>query len=145
MPTIRVDHDVWEWLKSHARPLEDTPNSVLRRVAGLDSSGLSHDDRVPQDGHSYEGAPRGQRPPPQRVRPSHRPTPAGALDRPPSPSGLGGLEPAEPRAERPVLQPEPSDELARKYELVVRSALILTVICLFMFAVSFVAAWIYIS
>jgi hypothetical protein len=36
MPVIRVDDDVWEWLKRHARPLEDTPNSVLRRIAGLD-------------------------------------------------------------------------------------------------------------
>lgn len=35
-PVVRIDDDVWEWLKSHARPLEDTPNSVLRRVAGLD-------------------------------------------------------------------------------------------------------------
>jgi Mrr N-terminal domain len=36
-PTIRVDDEVWTWLKSHARPLEDTPNSVLRRLAGLES------------------------------------------------------------------------------------------------------------
>jgi hypothetical protein len=35
-PTIRIDEAVWEWLKSHARPFEDTPNSVLRRLAGLD-------------------------------------------------------------------------------------------------------------
>lgn len=33
---IRVDTAVWEWLKTQARPLEDTPNSVLRRVAGID-------------------------------------------------------------------------------------------------------------
>jgi hypothetical protein len=37
MPTIRIDEDVWNWLKSHATPFEDTPNSVLRRFAGLDS------------------------------------------------------------------------------------------------------------
>ena len=36
MPTIRIDADVWEWLKQHARPLEDNANSVLRRIAGLD-------------------------------------------------------------------------------------------------------------
>lgn len=36
MPTIRIDDQVWDWLKQHARPFEDTPNSVLRRVAGLD-------------------------------------------------------------------------------------------------------------
>ena len=35
-PTIRIDEEVWEWLKKHARPLEDTPNTVLRRLAGLD-------------------------------------------------------------------------------------------------------------
>jgi hypothetical protein len=35
MPTIRVDNDVYAWLQKQARPFEDTPNSVLRRVAGL--------------------------------------------------------------------------------------------------------------
>lgn len=39
MPVVRVDDDVWNWLKSHATPFEDTPNSVLRRVAGLDPVG----------------------------------------------------------------------------------------------------------
>ena len=34
---IRIDDDVWNWLKQNARPLEDTPNSVLRRIAGLDN------------------------------------------------------------------------------------------------------------
>ena len=37
MPTIRVDDDVYAWLQKHARPFEDTPNSVLRRMAALDS------------------------------------------------------------------------------------------------------------
>ena len=37
MPTIRVDDEVWSWLKQHAQPFEDTPNSVLRRIAGLDA------------------------------------------------------------------------------------------------------------
>ncbi|MDP1696413.1 MAG: hypothetical protein Q8L45_01280 [Xanthomonadaceae bacterium] len=35
MPTIRVDDDVYTWLQKQARPFEDTPNTVLRRVAGL--------------------------------------------------------------------------------------------------------------
>jgi 5-methylcytosine-specific restriction protein A len=35
-PTIRIDDDVYAWLQEQARPFEDTPNSVLRRVAGLD-------------------------------------------------------------------------------------------------------------
>lgn len=37
-PVIRIDDEVWQWLQSHAQPLADTPNSVLRRVAGLDSA-----------------------------------------------------------------------------------------------------------
>lgn len=37
MPTIRIDDQVYEWLQKQARPFEDTPNSVLRRIAGLDS------------------------------------------------------------------------------------------------------------
>lgn len=32
-----VDDEVWSWLKTKAQPFEDTPNSVLRRVVGLDS------------------------------------------------------------------------------------------------------------
>jgi negative regulator of replication initiation len=44
MPTIRVDEGVWAWLKEHARPLEDTPNSVLRRIAGLDAEPPSGDE-----------------------------------------------------------------------------------------------------
>ena len=36
-PSIRIDDAVWDWLKGQARPFEDTPNSVLRRVAGLDA------------------------------------------------------------------------------------------------------------
>jgi len=36
MPTIRIDEEVYTWLQSQARPFEDTPNSVLRRVAGLE-------------------------------------------------------------------------------------------------------------
>jgi hypothetical protein len=37
-PTIRIDEDVWTWLKGLAKPFEDTPNTVLRRVAGLDEA-----------------------------------------------------------------------------------------------------------
>jgi len=37
MPTVRIDDEVYEWLQRMARPFEDTPNTVLRRVAGLDS------------------------------------------------------------------------------------------------------------
>lgn len=33
---IRVDNEVYEWLKQFAVPLKDTPNMVLRRIANLD-------------------------------------------------------------------------------------------------------------
>jgi hypothetical protein len=36
-PTIRIDDEVYAWLQKNARAFEDTPNSVLRRVAGLDN------------------------------------------------------------------------------------------------------------
>jgi hypothetical protein len=36
MPTIRIDDEVYDWLKKLACPFEDTPNSVLRRIAKLD-------------------------------------------------------------------------------------------------------------
>lgn len=36
MPTIRVDEEVFRALQSQAQPLVDTPNSVLRRLLGLD-------------------------------------------------------------------------------------------------------------
>jgi negative regulator of replication initiation len=38
MPTIRVDDEVYERLKSDAEPFVDTPNSVLRRLLELDAS-----------------------------------------------------------------------------------------------------------
>jgi hypothetical protein len=38
MPTIRIDGEVYSWLKSLAIPFQDTPNSVLRRLARLDET-----------------------------------------------------------------------------------------------------------
>jgi hypothetical protein len=38
MPTIRIDEEVYSWLQNQARPFEDTPNTVLRRIAKLDNS-----------------------------------------------------------------------------------------------------------
>ncbi|WP_297905743.1 winged helix-turn-helix domain-containing protein [Metallibacterium sp.] len=35
-PTIRIDDDVYAWLQGQAKPFDDTPNSVLRRLADLD-------------------------------------------------------------------------------------------------------------
>lgn len=51
MPTIRIDDQVYAWLQGQARPFEDTPNSVLRRIAGLEEemkveqSTKAHDSR----------------------------------------------------------------------------------------------------
>ena len=44
---IRIDDEVWVELQKRARPLEDTPNSVLRRVFGLpeeasNEAGIDH-------------------------------------------------------------------------------------------------------
>ena len=36
MRTIRIDDDVWKALQKKATAFEDTPNSVLRRLLGLD-------------------------------------------------------------------------------------------------------------
>jgi hypothetical protein len=43
MPTIRVDNEVYSWLKGRATPFEDSPNSVLRKIAGLDTEGIPLD------------------------------------------------------------------------------------------------------
>jgi hypothetical protein len=37
-PTIRIDDEVYTWLQSQARPFDDTPNSVLRRISGLEEA-----------------------------------------------------------------------------------------------------------
>ena len=46
--TIRVDSDVYAWLQRQARAFEDTPNSVLRRIAALDAS-PSRGNKAPGD------------------------------------------------------------------------------------------------
>lgn len=38
MPTIRIDDEVYQWLQDQAKPFEDTPNTVLRRIAKLESA-----------------------------------------------------------------------------------------------------------
>ncbi len=44
MPTIRIDDEVYSWLRSQAVPFDDTPNSVLRRLANLDPPTTTDDD-----------------------------------------------------------------------------------------------------
>jgi hypothetical protein len=38
MKAIRIDEDVWASLQKRAKAFEDTPNSVLRRVLGIDKA-----------------------------------------------------------------------------------------------------------
>lgn len=39
MPSIRIDDEVYGFLKQRAEPFVDSPNSVLRRLLGLDIDG----------------------------------------------------------------------------------------------------------
>ena len=45
---IRIDDEVWAWLQSKAEPLEDTPNTVLRRLANLDRSDPAVEGKRPE-------------------------------------------------------------------------------------------------
>jgi hypothetical protein len=54
MPTIRIDDEVYKWLKSQAEPFEDTPNSVLRRLAGLDRLNAITDIKSIKDNNKNE-------------------------------------------------------------------------------------------
>ena len=36
--SIRVDDEIYTLIRKHARPLADTPNSVLRRLLRLDTA-----------------------------------------------------------------------------------------------------------
>src|SRR5215471_21742050 len=49
-PTIRVDDQVYKWLQSQAIPFEDNPNSVLRRLAGLDMAAFRERSGTAQTG-----------------------------------------------------------------------------------------------
>ena len=48
-PTIRIDDEVYAWLQKQARAFEDTPNSVLRRFAGINSATNKSSPKI-QDG-----------------------------------------------------------------------------------------------
>lgn len=49
MPTIRIDDDVWSYLKSKATPFEDTPNDVLRRELKIGTPKPKTGDRPTSD------------------------------------------------------------------------------------------------
>jgi hypothetical protein len=45
---IRIDRDIYEWLKSLAEPFVDTPNSVLRKIKdALDEAEQRKKDQQP--------------------------------------------------------------------------------------------------
>jgi len=48
MPTIRIDDEVWRYLKSKATPFEDTPNDVLKRELGIVPATASEPPKVNQ-------------------------------------------------------------------------------------------------
>jgi len=60
MKTIRIDNDVFGMLQKKAKAFEDTPNSVLRRVLGLDRSKKQRNGRP--------RAPRGEKTPQEAYR-----------------------------------------------------------------------------
>ena len=54
-PTIRIDEAVYTWLQQQARPFEDTPNSVLRRIAKLEDAITAQDTaRASTAKHSHQ-------------------------------------------------------------------------------------------
>ncbi len=61
-PTIRIDDEVYSWLQAQAIPFDDTPNKVLRRLAGLVKAGhqtssatSKKSTRSPGHGKDYSG------------------------------------------------------------------------------------------
>lgn len=48
-PTIELDADIYEYLKSQAEPFTDTPNSVLRRLLDVDGASKSEAERASGD------------------------------------------------------------------------------------------------
>jgi hypothetical protein len=56
-PTIRIDDEVYAWLQKQASAFEDTPNTVLRRVAGLngEDTGASKKRRYLRAGGDAKG------------------------------------------------------------------------------------------
>lgn len=71
MRVIRIDDDVWRVLQKRAVPLQDTPNSVLRRLLRLDA--------MPDGAESERGRRRKRR---SRLRSGVGRTPQEALKKP---------------------------------------------------------------
>jgi len=62
-PSVELDEDIYEYLKSQAEPFTDTPNTVLRRLLRLDDA--SEGDAPESEGNGNaprrEGAPRAKK------------------------------------------------------------------------------------
>lgn len=67
-PSIRVDEEVYGLLQRHAAPFVDTPNSVLRRLLGLDAEEGS----VQQAGTEQAGTGNPAPPSPRQVKQARR-------------------------------------------------------------------------
>jgi negative regulator of replication initiation len=52
MPTIRVDDEIWAFLKQHAEPFDDTPNDVLRKLLLRSATTKSSTPRPPSASNS---------------------------------------------------------------------------------------------
>ena len=68
-PTIRIDEEVYAWLQTQARPFEDTPNSVLRRVAGIASSNNTEQNAMTKQRVTRPAKSKGQKTPQGEFRP----------------------------------------------------------------------------
>jgi hypothetical protein len=92
-PSIEIDTDVFEVLKRNAEPLVDTPNTVLRRLLGIEdvsTSGNSSSEQKQDSSHA--------RSPDSRSKPSRRSNGKRSSTRAPS----GSLMP-EHEYEMPIL------------------------------------------
>ena len=83
-PSIRVDQEVYDFLKERAEPFVDTPNSVLRRMLALEeevSAGASNLDEVEAHRQEREAkrTRRSSRRPSKRTRKSSARAPRGSL------------------------------------------------------------------
>lgn len=78
MPNIRVDSEVYSYLKGLAEPFTDTPNSVLRRVLQLDPSMSSHSEK-PRFRDGARTSSTSKRPKKKATRRKHPRLPGGVL------------------------------------------------------------------
>ena len=68
MPTIRIDDEVYAWLQAQAKPFEDTPNTVLRRIAALERESKGSKEETPARRRSSSHPP-GDKTPQREFRP----------------------------------------------------------------------------